>query len=167
MARSNEQREPLIHLSKRTTIHPIKAWTIRLISITLGLLLCGIVAFLLIDRLRANPGRIGEFYTSFIRGSFSTSRKIWKYLKNLSILLCIALALTPAFRMRFWNIGGEGPRPSRRAASSLLSPSATSAAMPDAISISAPSRRETVSSGPALSPRRICTASRNSSRLPT
>ncbi len=108
MARTTERREPLIHLSKRTNIHPLKAWLIRLASIALGLLLCGIVAFLLIERLRANPGRIGDFYTSFIRGSFSTSRKIWKYLKNLSILLCIALALTPAFRMRFWNIGGEG-----------------------------------------------------------
>ena len=26
----------------------------------------------------------------------------------LAILLCVSLALTPAFRMRFWNIGGEG-----------------------------------------------------------
>ena len=31
-----------------------------------------------------------------------------KYLKYTSILLCVSLALTVAFRMRFWNIGGEG-----------------------------------------------------------
>lgn len=24
------------------------------------------------------------------------------------MLLCVSLALTPAFKMRFWNIGGEG-----------------------------------------------------------
>ena len=24
------------------------------------------------------------------------------------VLLCIAVAITPAFRMRFWNIGAEG-----------------------------------------------------------
>ena len=108
MAHSNETREPLVHLSKRSSINPVKAWTIRLVAVALGFLLCGLVAFLLIDRLRANPGRIGEFYYTFIKGSFSTSRKFWKYLKNLSILLCIALALTPAFRMRFWNTGGEG-----------------------------------------------------------
>jgi simple sugar transport system permease protein len=29
-------------------------------------------------------------------------------LQNTAMLLCIALALTPAFKMRFWNIGGEG-----------------------------------------------------------
>ena len=108
MFHASENREPLIHLSKRTDIHPLRAWLIRLAAVALGLLLCGAVAFLLIDRLRANPGRIGDFYYTFIKGSFSTQRKFWKYLKNLSILLCIALALTPAFRMRFWNIGGEG-----------------------------------------------------------
>ena len=108
MARANEIREPLIHLSKRSSISPAKAWLIRIAAVALGLIVCGLAAFLLIDRLKAQPGRIGEFYYTFIKGSFSTSRKFWKYLKNLSILLCIALALTPAFRMRFWNIGGEG-----------------------------------------------------------
>ena len=29
-------------------------------------------------------------------------------LQNISMLLCISLAVTPAFRMRFWNVGGEG-----------------------------------------------------------
>ena len=41
-------------------------------------------------------------------GAFGTTRKIWILLQNLAILLCISLALTPAFKMRFWNIGGEG-----------------------------------------------------------
>ena len=108
MARTPEIREPLVHLSKRSSISPAKAWLIRIAAVALGLVVCGLAAFLLIDRLKAQPGRIGEFYYTFIKGSFSTSRKFWKYLKNLSILLCIALALTPAFRMRFWNIGGEG-----------------------------------------------------------
>ena len=29
-------------------------------------------------------------------------------MQNLAMLLCVSLALTPAFKMRFWNIGGEG-----------------------------------------------------------
>ena len=28
--------------------------------------------------------------------------------QEVAILLCVSLALTPAFRMRFWNLGGEG-----------------------------------------------------------
>ena len=106
--KKSEVREPLIHLSKRSSINPLQAWAIRLIAIALGLVVCGLVAFLLIEKLNSNPGRIGDFYTAFIKGSFSTNRKLWKFLKNTAILLCVSLALTPAFRMRFWNIGGEG-----------------------------------------------------------
>ncbi len=29
-------------------------------------------------------------------------------MKDAAVLLCIALAITPAFKMRFWNIGAEG-----------------------------------------------------------
>ena len=103
-----DRREPLIHLSKRDIISPWKAWGIRGIAMFLGLVVCGIAAFLLIEKLQQNPGKIDDFYYTFIRGSFSTSRKLWKFLKNTAILLCISLALTPAFRMRFWNTGGEG-----------------------------------------------------------
>lgn len=106
--RHGEAKEPLIHLSKRTSIHPMKAWGIRLAAIVLGFIACGLVAFLLIEKLQANPGKIGDFYYDFIKGSFGSERKIWKFLKDISILLCISLALTPAFRMKFWNIGGEG-----------------------------------------------------------
>ena len=106
--KKSQVREPLVHLSKRTSVNPARAWVIRIAAVVLGLIVCGLVAFLLIDKLKANPGRIGNFYEAFIKGSFSTSRKFWKFLKNIALLLCISLALTPAFRMRFWNIGGEG-----------------------------------------------------------
>ena len=43
-----------------------------------------------------------------IKGAFGTTRKIWILLQNIAILLCVSLAVTPAFKMRFWNIGGEG-----------------------------------------------------------
>ena len=107
-AREKAVREPLIHLTRRDTMSRKAVWGVRIAAVALGLVLCGIVAFLLSEKLQENPGKIGDFYYAFIKGSFSTPRKIWKFLKNLSILLCIALALTPAFRMRFWNIGAEG-----------------------------------------------------------
>ena len=106
--KNRQVREPLIHLTRRAGMAPLKAWGIRIAAVALGLLVCGIAAFLLVDKLQQNPGRIGEFYYTFIKGSFATPRKLWKFLKDLSILLCIALALTPAFRMRFWNTGAEG-----------------------------------------------------------
>ncbi|MDO5143636.1 MAG: ABC transporter permease [bacterium] len=101
-------REPLVHLTKRAYLAPWKAWLIRIAAFALGLCVCGVVAFLLIPKLNAKPERISEFYACFINGSFSTNRKLWKFLKNVAVLLGISLAITPAFRMRFWNIGAEG-----------------------------------------------------------
>ena len=103
-----ENREPFIHLSKRSVIHPVKACAIRLAAIVLGLAVCGLVAFLLIEKIRDKPEKIWDFYNAFIKGAFSTPRKFWKFLRSTAILLGIALALTPAFRMRFWNTGAEG-----------------------------------------------------------
>ena len=101
--------EPLIHLSKRESISPAKSWLIRIAAILLGLVVCGIVAFILSDKLRSGSKTIFEFYESFLyKSSFSTPRKMWKFFKNMAVLQCISLAVTPAFRMRFWNIGAEG-----------------------------------------------------------
>ena len=95
-------REPLIHIAKRTDIPFWKAWIIRAIAILAAFLVCGLITFLLVGR---NPL---DMYKSMFTGSFGTSRRIWKLLKDLAILLCISLAVTPAFRMKFWNIGAEG-----------------------------------------------------------
>ena len=103
-----ENREPLIHLSKRPGIRLYKAWLIRLLAVLLGLAVCGLVAFLLIEKIQQKPEKIWDFYNAFIKGAFSTPRKFWKFLRSTAILLGIALALTPAFRMRFWNTGAEG-----------------------------------------------------------
>lgn len=105
---SNKTKEPLIHITKRPFMNPWKSLGIRVIAIVLALIVSGIVAFFLIERLRANPGKILNFYEAFIKGSFSSSGMAWKYFKNVAILLGIALAITPAFKMRFWNIGAEG-----------------------------------------------------------
>ena len=104
----NEAKEPLIHLTKRTDFSVARAWRIRIIAFFVAFLVCGAVAFILIKSLRSEPERIGEFYKSFITGSFGNEDRVWTFLKDLSILLCISLALTPAFRMKYWNIGAEG-----------------------------------------------------------
>lgn len=101
--------EPLIQLSRRANISTAKSWLIRIAAVVLGLIVCGIVAFILSDKLRSGEKSIFEFYTSFlIKSSFSTPRKMWKFFKNMAVLQCISLAVTPAFRMRFWNTGAEG-----------------------------------------------------------
>ncbi len=90
------------HISKRVAIPWYVAWAIRLGAIVLAMIVCALVTTLLTGE---NP--IGV-YATIIEGSFGTIRKFWVLLQELAILLCISLALTPAFKMRFWNIGGEG-----------------------------------------------------------
>lgn len=112
--KKNTTHEPLFHLAKRASISAPKAWLIRLAAIVLGFAVCGLVAFILIDKLQEAPEKITDFYHCFIKGIWSenkalvANRKLWKFLKNLAILQCISLAVTPAFRMKFWNIGAEG-----------------------------------------------------------
>ena len=95
-------REPLFHIIKRDTIVWYKAWAVRVIAVLAALVVCGVLITLLSHK---NPI---EVYKAMIDGNFSTPRRIWMLFQELAILLCVALAVTPAFKMQFWNIGAEG-----------------------------------------------------------
>lgn len=99
---NEKKREPLFHIVKRDALPWQKAWVIRGISIVAALIVCGILTTVMTG---LNPI---EVYASIVRGAFGSSRKTWVTLQNTAILLIISLALTPAFKMRFWNVGGEG-----------------------------------------------------------
>ncbi|MBE7021540.1 MAG: ABC transporter permease [Ruminococcaceae bacterium] len=90
------------HIIKRDELIWWKAWGIRVIAVFLALIVCGIVTVSLTD---LNPV---EMYITMIEGAIGTSRLAWNLFQNTAILLCVALAVTPAFKMKFWNIGGEG-----------------------------------------------------------
>ena len=95
-------KEPMFHIVKRGDMPWYFGWTIRAIALVLALVTCGLISTLVTGE---NPIQI---YATIIDGSFGSMRKFWVLLQNTSMLLCIALALTPAFKMRFWNLGGEG-----------------------------------------------------------
>lgn len=98
----NKKREPLIHITKRSSVSWGKAWLVRIASIVAAVIVCAVITTLFTGD---DPIRV---FMSIIDGAFGSERKTWITLQNLSILLIISLALTPAFKMRFWNIGGEG-----------------------------------------------------------
>ncbi len=90
------------HIAKRDDIVWWKAWGIRVIAVMLALIVCGLLTVALTN---LNPV---DVYITMIKGSVGTPRLVWNLLQNTAILLCISLAVTPAFKMRFWNIGAEG-----------------------------------------------------------
>ncbi len=100
--KTKKQREPLFHIVKRDVMPRHKAILIRVCAVVLAVLLCSLMVFLL--------GGVTpiQYFKSMVKGNFGTVNLFWSNLYSVAILLCIAVALTPAFKMRFWNIGAEG-----------------------------------------------------------
>ena len=94
--------EPLFHIVKRGAIDSKKALMIRIVSVVAALVFSGIISVIITGE---NPFKI---YGTMVNGALGSPTKIWKLLFDLSLLLCVSLAVTPAFKMRFWNIGAEG-----------------------------------------------------------
>jgi len=93
---------PPCHIVKRDSIVWWKAWSIRVIAVLCALVVSGVITVALT---KLNPVKM---YLTMIEGAVGTSRLVWNLLQNTAILLCVSLAVTPAFKMRFWNIGAEG-----------------------------------------------------------
>ncbi len=95
-------KESSLHIAARDSIVWWKAWLIRLVAVLLSLIVCAIVIFGLT---KMNPV---EVYKGIFDGALGTTRRTWVTIRDTMVLLIIAIGLTPAFRMKFWNIGAEG-----------------------------------------------------------
>lgn len=94
-------KEPFVRIAKRDDIPRAKAWAIRAAAILLALATGGLI----ILALGHNPFAVyGEMVTS----SLGKARGIRETVKKAVPLLGAALAIAPAFKMKFWNIGAEG-----------------------------------------------------------
>ncbi|MBQ6922676.1 MAG: ABC transporter permease [Clostridia bacterium] len=95
-------KEPLFHITNRATLkvhYKIIIYTVAiLLALFLGGIICSIVA----------KGDPFYFFTSLFEGVFGTSRKRWIFLRDTALLVCVSMSLVPAFRMKFWNLGGNG-----------------------------------------------------------
>ena len=99
---NDKKKEPLFHIVKRDALPWYQSVGIRAIAIVLALIVCAVVTMILTG---TNPIQV---FQSIIAGAFGSARKTWITFQNIAILLLISLALTPAFKMKFWNIGAEG-----------------------------------------------------------
>ena len=102
-------REPLIHITKRDDVSFKKSALIHFIGIVIALVLSSL---LIVGITGLNPL---ELFKSMYEGVIGTpmansgiNKKYMESVHLMAILLCISLAVTPAFKMKFWNIGAEG-----------------------------------------------------------
>jgi len=98
----NKVKTPLFHIVKREPMPFFPALGIRAAAVVAALIVSALVITILSQQ---NPL---EVYKSMFEGSFGSAVRIWNLLQNLAMLLCVSLVVTPAFKMKFWNIGAEG-----------------------------------------------------------
>ncbi len=99
---SKTHHEPLFHIAKRSNIVWWKAWIVRVVAVVAALLFSAVLTVVITGE---NPL---DVFSNLIKGAVGSERRVWVLLQNTAMLLCVALAVTPAFKMKFWNIGAEG-----------------------------------------------------------
>ncbi len=102
MSNTKVVREPLFQVSKRDGIEWWKAWLIRLVAVVAAFAVVSILCLAVVKR---SPI---ELLNQIFKGVFGTKRKTGVFIREAAFLLCISIAITPAFKMKFWNIGAEG-----------------------------------------------------------
>ncbi len=98
----SKTKEPFLRIVKRDGMKAWKGWLIRGGSLLAALVICALFVYAIT---KLNPLSV---YSSMAKGAFGTTRRVWITFQDTAILLCVALGLAPAFKMKFWNIGAEG-----------------------------------------------------------
>ncbi len=102
MSENKRVKEPFVRIARRSSIYWLKAWGIRAAAIVAALVVDALLIYFIT---KLNPLSV---YGTMFQGAFGTNRRIWMTLREMMMLLCIAVGLAPAFKMRFWNVGAEG-----------------------------------------------------------
>ncbi|MBR0474931.1 MAG: ABC transporter permease [Erysipelotrichaceae bacterium] len=97
-----ENKQPFIRIRKKDDRPLWQQILIKVIAIIIALIISALFINLIT---KLNPIKV---YESMFRGAFSTTRRIWITIRDTALLLSIAVALTPAFKLKFWNTGAEG-----------------------------------------------------------
>lgn len=103
------KQDPLIRIAKRDGMPFYISWCIRGIAF-----IASMVIYVAIVQYFTGLSPL-DTLSGILKGAFGTTDSrlfsditLWKTIRNILILYGVALALVPAFKMRYWNIGGEG-----------------------------------------------------------
>ena len=108
MNEKSNVREPLIRIAKRDPLPFWKSWGIRLIAFALSMIVYLLVVYFFTGK---TPG---DVFQALLKSTIGLTKRgisditLWKNIRDIMFLFGVAVALSPAFKMRFWNIGGEG-----------------------------------------------------------
>lgn len=94
--------EPLLRIAKREGTPLPQKLLVRAAAILLALVVDALFIYFVTG---LNPLAV---YGVMWGGTFANTTRFSWMLRDLATLLCVGIALAPAFKMRFWNCGGEG-----------------------------------------------------------
>ena len=95
-------KEPFLRIAKRDGVKKSTRILTIAVSILVALIVDAVFIFLVTG---LNPFSV---YGVMFKGTFGNKMRFSWALRDLSGLLIVGIALAPAFKMKFWNIGAEG-----------------------------------------------------------
>ena len=96
------------HIVKRSNIVLWKKILIYAAALLGSLLLSALICVAFGAKNAGSSKGVGDFFKFLFNGAFGTERKTWLLLLETALLLGSSMALIPAFKMKFWNLGGNG-----------------------------------------------------------
>jgi len=104
LAKEKRKFQLPFHVVRRLDVNPKRNWILRIIGFIVAFFLAGVLTTIL------KPGTFGSFFVEMFKGVFDAGDPdiFTGFLEKSAILLLLALALIPAFKMKYWNIGAEG-----------------------------------------------------------
>ena len=99
---SKKTHQKLFHITKRLDTPLWYKAVIRVVSILVALIACAIILFIF------KPGKFGIFFKESFNSLWGSKNKFFNTLYEFAFLLGLAIAILPCFKMKFWNLGGEG-----------------------------------------------------------
>lgn len=104
----NAVHEPFMRIARRGSVSMARSIVVRLVGILLALVVSALFIYFVTG---LNPIAV---YSAMFQGAFGGSsasavaRRTWITIRDTMFLLTVSVALAPAFKMKFWNIGAEG-----------------------------------------------------------
>lgn len=105
MVENKKVHTPLLSIVKRDDLPAYKAIIIRILTFVVTFFLSMFICFLVI---KENYFEI--IGTLFEGATFVAKNKVlpWNLIKETALLLAFAVAIIPAFKMKYWNMGANG-----------------------------------------------------------
>lgn len=103
MNENKKTHAPLFSVIKRDDLPLYKSIIIRILTFTITFLLAMIICYMAVSK-KSNDNYF-QMMGTLIKGA---TNRPWNLAKDVCLLLAFAIAIVPAFKMKYWNMGANG-----------------------------------------------------------